>query len=280
MKTFKGIYVILILFILINKTNAQSEQYGSNDKSGHFCNVGDAKIYYEVYGQGSPILLLHGGLGYIDMFKEFIPTLSQHYKVIAIATRGHGKSEIGTKPFSYKLFAEDAIAVLKNESNDSAIVIGISDGATTAYVLAAEYPESICKVIAMGGGLNLQGYNEWGLNWIETFTAEWFEKSNPIHVKRLKDLMPEPERWTEYLEKMKIAWMQFVYVPYEKALKIRCPILIIAGDRDEFRSVENFVDIYNTIPNSQLCILPNYTHMDLVRNPMYFVSFVLPFVQQ
>ena len=251
----------------------------SNDKAGHICNVGDAKIYYEVYGQGSPILLLHGGLGGIGNFRNFIPTLSQHYKVIAIATRGHGKSEIGTKPFSYKLFAEDAIAVLKKESKDSAIVIGISDGATIAYVLAAYYPESICKAVAMGGGLNILRYNEWGLNWIETFTAESFEKNYPDYVKSLKDLMPEPERWTEFAEQMKTAWMQLVYVPYEKALEISCPILIMAGDRDEFGSTEKFVDIYNTIPDSQLCILPNCTHMDLVNNPIC-VSPVLQFVQK
>ena len=88
--------------MLTHKTNAQDTQYGTNDKAGHYLNVGDAKIYYEVYGEGIPVVLLHGGdHGYIDEFKKYIPVLSKQFKVIAIATRGYGKSEIGTKPFSY-----------------------------------------------------------------------------------------------------------------------------------------------------------------------------------
>ena len=102
MRTIKIICVIWILFMLTHKTNAQDTQYGTNDKAGHYLNVGDAKIYYEVYGEGIPVVLLHGGYhGYIDEFKKYIPVLSKQFKVIAIATRGYGKSEIGTKPFSY-----------------------------------------------------------------------------------------------------------------------------------------------------------------------------------
>ena len=117
-------------------TFGQTIPYGDNPATGRYLNVGDAKLYYEVYGTGSPLLLLHGDtFGYIDEFEQYIPLLAEHFKVIAIGMRGHGKSEIGTKTYSYKLFAEDAIAILKNETKDSATVVGFSAGAITAYII-------------------------------------------------------------------------------------------------------------------------------------------------
>ena len=99
--------------------------HGNNPKTGKYINVGDAKLYYEVYGSGRPLLMLHGDtFGYISEFDQYIPLLAKHYKVIAAGMRGHGKSEIGTKKYSYKLFAEDALAILKQEKVDSATVVG------------------------------------------------------------------------------------------------------------------------------------------------------------
>lgn len=280
MKTIKIICVICSQFLLPCKTDAQNEMYGLNDKTGHYLNVGDAKIYYEVYGTGDPLILLHGGLyGYIDEYKDFIPTLSQHYKVIAIALRGHGRSEIGTIPISYKLFADDAIAVLKNESKDSAIVIGFSDGGITAYALAAEYPDKIRKVVAIGGGLSLSGYRPEGMDWLKSFTPENFEKQNSDFITERKKIMPHPERWNEFLEKMKIAWSEPVWVSPEKAKKITCPVLTIGGDRDGFLSTEQFVQTYKSIPDSQLAIIPNSGHVESMTNPFVFEHIILPFIR-
>jgi hypothetical protein len=103
---------LFVLFILNSTSYCQKMTYGNNHKAGKYTHVGDAKIYYEVYGSGKALLLLHGDtFGYIDEMAAYIPLLSKKFKVTAIAMRGHGKSEIGTKKFSYKLFAEDAIAV-------------------------------------------------------------------------------------------------------------------------------------------------------------------------
>ena len=131
MKSFRCFAVLAVLALgLAASTQGQKIPYGSNEAVAHRVDVGDAKIYYETYGEGPPLLLLHGGLyGYIDEFSAQIPVLSQHFKVIAVATRGHGRSEIGTKPYSYRLFADDARAILQRETDQLAIVIGFSDGA-------------------------------------------------------------------------------------------------------------------------------------------------------
>lgn len=281
MKTIRIICTIGILMMLTFKTNAQNDTYGSNDKAGHYLDVGDAKIYYEVYGQGRPVILLHGGLsGYIDEYKDYIPVLSQHFKVIAIALRGHGKSEIGTKPISYRLFADDAIAVLKNESKDSAIVIGFSDGGITAYVLAAEYHANICKVVSIGSGLSLSGYSPKGHEWLNNYTPESFEKEDPEFIIERKKLMPQPERMNEFLEKMKNVWTEPVWVSPEKAKGIKCPVLTIGGDRDYYFTTEQFVQTFKTIPNSRLAIIPNSGHVKSMSNPFVFNDIILPFIME
>lgn len=119
---------------------ANETQYGNNPKAGHYVYVGDAKIYYEVYGKGQPLLMLHGGiLGATYDFAQLIDSLSKCYQVIAVSTRGHGKSELGSTPFSYKQRANDALAVIKAVTKDSAIVFGFSDGGYTGYELASMY---------------------------------------------------------------------------------------------------------------------------------------------
>jgi pimeloyl-ACP methyl ester carboxylesterase len=279
MKTMRIVCLAGLLMVLTSAARAQTETYGSNDKAGHYLDVGDAKIYYEVYGQGQPLVLLHGGLyGYIDEYENYIPKLSQQFKVIAIALRGHGRSEIGIKPISYKLLAEDAVAVLQKETQDSAIVIGFSDGAITAYVLAANFPSHICKVVAMGGGLALSGYSPAGLTWLNNFTPENFEKRNAKFIAERKKLMPQPERWNEFLEKMKAVWTEPVWVAPEKAKEIKCPVLTIGGDRDDFLTTEQFVQTYKAIPNSQLAIIPNAGHTKSMTEPFVFEHIIMPFV--
>lgn len=276
MSTLKTICLVGILFMLIQETNAQ---YGTNDTAGHYLNVGDAKIYYEVYGQGRPIILLHGGLyGYIDEYKDYIPALSQHFKVIAIALRGHGRSEIGTSTMSYRQFADDVMAVLKNESKDSTIVIGFSDGGITSYVLAAEYHDKIRKVVSIGGGLALSGYNAKGMEWLKSFTPENFMKYNTDFIKERSKIMPHPERWKEFLEKMKGVWSEPIWISPEKAKNIKCPVLTIGGDRDYFLTTEQFVHTYKAIPNSELALIPNAGHVESMTNPFVLEHIILPFV--
>jgi pimeloyl-ACP methyl ester carboxylesterase len=126
----------LLLFFAILASGllarSQSIPYGNNPATGHYFNVGDARMYYEVYGQGQPLVMLHGGVyGYIDEFESLIPRLAEHYQVICIATRGHGKSEIGTLPFTYRNRADDAYKVIRSITRDSVTVVGFSEGGFT-----------------------------------------------------------------------------------------------------------------------------------------------------
>ncbi len=170
MKAFQIVTLILIATNL--SLMSQDIPYGLNERNGKFIDTDDAKIYYEVYGEGQPIILLHGGFGYTDGFKSYIPILSKDYKVIAIASRGYGKSEIGYTQCSYDLMAQDVKKIIESEGSDKAIIIGASDGAMIAYILASSYPNIVSKVVAMGGPLGTSGYDKEGLEWLGNFNKK------------------------------------------------------------------------------------------------------------
>ena len=123
-------------------TYESTTPYGNNEKAGHYVQAGDAKIYYEVYGEGKPVFVFHGGgVGTPYEMGQLIDKLRQNCQVIAVSTRGHGRSEIGHSPLTYEQKAEDMLAVMKAVTNEPAILLGFSDGAYTAYKVASMYPE-------------------------------------------------------------------------------------------------------------------------------------------
>ena len=134
-------------FMQGNKVGSETP-YGNNVAIGQYIDVGDAKIYYEVYGEGKPIFIFHGGgVGSSYELGRIIDDLRQNYQVIAVTTRGHGRSEIGRDPLSYEQKANDMATVMKSITNTPAQIIGFSDGAYTAYKVAAMYPELVDRIL-------------------------------------------------------------------------------------------------------------------------------------
>ncbi len=177
----------IFLFILLTTLSAYGQQnlrrifqpanvvnkipYGANPQTGHYVQAGDARIYYEIYGSGKPLVILHGGLfGSTMEMGEFIDSLKTSYQVIAISTRGHGKSEIGTSPITFDKKANDIISVIKAVTKDSVTILGFSDGAYTGYKVASMYSENVKKLIAIGAGEQIPGLRK-----VVPFTKEVFK---------------------------------------------------------------------------------------------------------
>jgi pimeloyl-ACP methyl ester carboxylesterase len=273
-------FILLFLLCFLTKsTGAQQVPYGNNPAAGKYVNTADAKIYYEVYGDGKPLVLLHGGFfGYIDEYAAFIPEFSKHYKVIAIAARGHGKSEIGTRAYTQELFAQDVLAILNKESSDSATLLGFSAGANTALYLAAHYPHKVAKVAALAGLLNNELRQPGKLEEMKGWKYKDFKTNNSNFFAGREKLMPQPERAAEWLQQLVNMWVSY-QLRDEDAKKIRCPVLIVGGDRDEYAKPENFLAMYRLMPNAQLLILPNTNHTDLIFKPAIINELVTPFLR-
>ena len=128
--------------VVVNKV-----PYGNNPETGKYAQTKDAKIYYEVYGKGQPVVLLHGGLfGSTIEFADLIDKLKSNFQVIAISTRGHGKSELGTESMTLEQRATDVMTVTNAVTKEKVIVIGFSDGGYAAYYFAKMYPEKVKKI--------------------------------------------------------------------------------------------------------------------------------------
>ncbi|RZL04540.1 MAG: alpha/beta hydrolase, partial [Pedobacter sp.] len=132
-----------------NKESADKTNYGK-DKNGKFVDIVDAKIYYECYGKGDPLILLHGNNGSISDFYKLIPELSKHYTVIAIDTRGQGKStDLTTSDYTYELFANDLLQVINTLNLGKINILGWSDGGNTGLIFNAAHPEKVNKLITI-----------------------------------------------------------------------------------------------------------------------------------
>ncbi len=284
---YSGLFSLLIsLFFILNVEAQQNLRrafqppnvvnkipYGNNAKAGHYVQAKDAKIYYEVYGKGQPVVLLHGGLfGSTVEYSDIINKLKLKYQVIAVSTRGHGKSELGTEPLTLEQRANDAMAVINAVTKDSVMVIGFSDGGYSAYKLGAMYPARVKKMVVMGAGEIRPGLREF------KFTAKQaIEMDKPFWEQQLK-LMPEPNRVEDLFTQVANCYNN-VTVSKDLLSAIKCPVLVMAGDNDGGNPVERVLSAARFIPKHHISIIPNTGHGCFLENFEAAWAVILPFIK-
>lgn len=234
--------------------------YGNNVTAGKYVQAGDAKIYYEIYGEGQPLFVFHGGgVGSPYELGRIIDALRSDFKIVVVSTRGHGRSEIGHTPLSYEQKAEDMLTVMRAVTDKAAPVLGFSDGAYTAYKLAAMYPEAVERIVAIGAGTLKAGY----------FPPEMkiadLEKIDRAYVAQLRRLMPEPERLQEFLNAYMTFW-NGMEIGKELFSSIQCPVLLVTGDEDDHAPIASVLEAHQFLPNSRFCVVPKAWHTAFLDN--------------
>ena len=270
-------YLFLILSILFSQLiSAQEAPYGYNNAAGNYFEVSEnTKLYYEIYGEGEPLLMLHGGVfGYISEFEYLIPKLAEKYQVICLATRGHVKSDVGNEPYTYEQRANDAYKLIKELDLENVTVIGFSDGGYATYKLAAMYPEVVKKIVVMGAGDDPEKDPEEKSN----YSAEVLMKELGDFFQKKVDNMPEPDRWDESLQMLNDLYNTSV-VSSETFSKIKCPALIMSGDGDEYSSPEDCLRAHRYLADSRLSIIPDCGHVILYCNFPAVWESIKPFLE-
>lgn len=257
--------IILILFISpeIHAQNSPTEKYGSNLTNGKHASINEAQIYYETYGEGTPLLLLHGGVGSIINFQECIPTLAEHFKVIAVDSPGHGRSS-HLDSLSYPLMADYISQFIDHLQLDSLYILGWSDGGIIGLYLAADRPDKVKKLLAIGVNTGTNGLSKDLLDWTNNGLIDWAKDKDGWWMKTHLPLLSQPEKIDEYLENTKKMWLTEIYIPQTKVQSIKVPTMIMLGDKDSIKK-EHTLEIYRDIENAQLCILP-------IRDIMYLAN--------
>ncbi|MCI1189219.1 alpha/beta hydrolase [Hymenobacter sp. DH14] len=222
--------------------------YGSNPAAGHYQLVRGVKLYYETYGQGPPLLLLHGNGGSIKKLENNIPFLAQHYRVIAVDSRAHGKSVDPGDSLSFEMMADDFAGLLTSLRIDSAYVLGWSDGGINALVLAMRHPEKVKRLVATGANL-----------WPDStalMPSLWRQQQRGYQENKSVKFT-DPKRRNDW----KVFCLDVFQpnIPLSALQGVRAPALIVAGDRDIIVP-EHTIAIYRHLPHAWLWIIPNSGH--------------------
>ena len=250
---------ILFLFLfLANGAFAQSIPFGNNAKAGSYFNHQGVKIYYEVYGTGKPLVLLHGNGGSIRSRSNLLPALSARYKVIAFDSRCHGKTDCPSGYLTYEQMASDVNAVLEHLQLDSVYVWGHSDGGIIGLLMAIHYPKIVKKVLASGPNMR-PDTTAVDPALMPILDKMWnVMKKDSVSVKQFKLLVDQP------------------HITAEQLKTIKADVLIMGGDRDAIRN-EHFVEMFKAIPGAMLCILPATTHFVYNDRPAWFLEIMYDF---
>ena len=253
--------------------NATAARFGANPAAGGTFTHDGISLYYEVYGVGDPLLLVHGNGGSIGSLTAQIAYFREHYRVIAMDSRDHGRSGDSLDKLTYEKMTDDLAALLDHLNTGPAYVLGWSDGAIEALLLALRHPAKVRKVAAMAANLNPSEDavrpEVIALAKSALAAAPATDKDTPAGRRRLKVrslMLDEP------------------HIPLEALEAITAPTLVMAGDHDLVRD-EHTVAIFQHIPNSQLAIFPNATHMVPYDDPALFNAtvdrfFRTPFVRR
>lgn len=246
--------VLLFLTTIISLSSMSQtvtkSKYGDNSSTGKYANIRGIKMYYEVYGNGEPILLIHGNSGSITDMTNQIEYFAKKYKVIVADSRDHGKTLDTlnmTDTLSYEMMADDYKSLLDFLQVDSVNVIGWSDGGINGLLLAINYPKKVKKLVSIGANL-----------WSDTTAIDPFfhnifkmqysmlqkrptTTENKVVLRHYKLIMTQPNISTTQLK------------------QIKCPTMVVAGDHDAIK-VQHTALIAQSIPNSNLWIAPNAGH--------------------
>lgn len=244
-------YCCFLLLLLSRLAAGQTVPYGHNPAAGHYATVRGIKLYYETYGAGPPLLLLHGNGGSSQEFGRNIPYFARRYRVIALDSRAHGKSVDASDSLSFEMMADDCAALLTHLRLDSAYVLGWSDGGITALVLALRHPGKVKRLAATGANL-----------WPDStvFTQELWQQMRRGYQEGRGQTFTDAKRrndWKVFL----LDWSE-PHVPLADLSRIKAPTFVIAGDRDVIRA-EHTVAIYQSLPRAWLWIVPNSGHATL-----------------
>ena len=241
-------------------------------KETAYAPVNDIEMYYAVYGDGEPLILLHGGLGHSDVWGYQIPALAERFKVITADSRGQGRSTRSAQPYSYALMASDVLALMDYLKMQKASILGWSDGGIIGIDIAINHPERLNKLFAFGANVNVAGLRS------DVGDSAVFNKYIEVASQDYARLSKTPKEYDAFLKQIGEMWAtQPDYTP-EQLAKITTPVAIVDGEHDEGIRQEHNVEMANAIPGSKLVILKGVSHFAFVQKPDEFNRAVLDFL--
>jgi pimeloyl-ACP methyl ester carboxylesterase len=269
--------------------NPTMPQLPKPTKSGHIP-VNGVNYYYAVYGKGDPLLLLHGGLGQIEMFGPNLATLAQNREVIGVDLHGHGRTDLGTRDMNLIDQGADLAVLVKKLGYQQVDVLGYSMGGGAAFQLAIQNPQLVRRLVLVSTIFSTDGFYPEMLPQQAAVSSKMMDmmKDTPMYQSYVA-IAPHPEEFPKLLDKMG-EYMRKTYDWTADVKKLTMPTLLIYGDSDMIRP-EHIVKVYQLLggglkdagwqrehmATNRLAILPNVTHYEMGVAPQ-MVETALPFL--
>jgi pimeloyl-ACP methyl ester carboxylesterase len=272
----KNLFFLLPALILVSCNTPTKNQvdYGSNPLMGKYVELNDIKVYYEIYGEGDPVLLLHGNSGSIKTMVYQIPELSKHFKVIAVDSRAQGKSTDSNKEITYTLMASDMNELIDKLKLGSVNVVGWSDGGNIGLELAFAHPEKVKKLVTFGANFTYQ-------NFMAAPDSVAMDPNDSLIIKTAGLLKIYKEGYdkipADIKKKLSNLTEKYPNFTKEQLKQIKVPTLVVAGDHDII-NLDQTIAIFTSLPHSQLFIVPGTTHLELIEKSKLVNSVVINFL--
>ena len=265
----KPVLTMTMLFLTALKSNGQQIK----PVNSGYAPVNGIEVYYEVYGEGKPLVLLHGAFYTIEMnWGQLIPELSKTRKVIAIEFQGHGHSPYSDRKLDIVTLARDVEGVMNYLKIDNADVAGYSMGGSVAYQFAVQSPKRLNRLVIISSTYKTDGWLPIASAGLKDFKPELFDNTP---IKAAYDAVaPDKTKWPKFLKQM----IDFAKVPFNcgdsNIAKITAPVFIISGDNDGTNKIE-LMKTYQLLgggvaadlqpmPKSHLAIVPSQSHVSLM----------------
>jgi pimeloyl-ACP methyl ester carboxylesterase len=235
--------------------------------------VNGTKVFYAQFGSGPNVLLLHGGLGSSNYWGHQIVELEKRYTVTVMDTRGHGRSPVTSRLFSFELFAQDVSGVLDLLGMSDVAVVGWSDGAITGLELALKQERRMARLFAFGANATLDGTIHGGSR--NKVFAAYAARCRAEY----RTLSPSPERWNQLVAGLGPMWRREPSYSRAQLANITIPVTIADGEHDEIIRPEHTKWIAGQIPGARLVMLPGVSHFAMLQNPVQFNAALIAFLQ-
>jgi pimeloyl-ACP methyl ester carboxylesterase len=242
--------------------------------SSGYAPVNGIKMYYAVYGQGDPILLIHGGLANADYWANQVIALSKTHKVIVADSRGHGRSSRTHEPIGYDLMASDYVALLDYLKIPKTAIAGWSDGGIIGIDIAMHYPERATKLFAQAANVTTDGVKP---DTMQTPTFSGFVAKAGEDYKRMS---PTPDDYTAFVAEINKMWDTEPNWTKEQLSKITVPTAIVLGDHDEAIKRDHTEYMASVIPGAKLIILKDASHFAMLQDPEGYTRAILVFLSE
>lgn len=255
------IYLALTIFTMTscnnktentNKSMATTTSDSLNFQNG-YSEVNGLKMYYEIHGQGNPLILIHGGGSTIETnFEKIIPLLSKNRKVIAVELQAHGRTSDRNADLTFEQDADDIATLLKNLNIDKADFFGFSNGGTTTLQISIRHPEIVDKMILGSALAKRNGVPDWFWG----FMAQAKLENMPAQLKEgYKKVAADTNGLQVMHDRDAKRMVNFKDIPDEQIKSIKAPTLIIIGDKDVI-TPEHALELHRQIANSELAVIP------------------------